>query len=155
MLKRVLRRVLERLSRGKVIRRRLPSAFGRRPIYVSPDAELKYVKLWGKVFDAELLRIACELVSEKSSVWDVGANVGIFSFAAASLARRGSVLAIEPDIWLVELLRRSARLAENRDLGIDILPAAISNRVGASTFLIANRGRASNALEEAGGRSQM
>jgi hypothetical protein len=38
----MLRRVFERLSRNRVLKRRLPSDFGSRPIYVSPDAALRF-----------------------------------------------------------------------------------------------------------------
>jgi len=38
----MLRRVFERLSRKRVLKRRLPSDFGSRPIYVSPDAALRF-----------------------------------------------------------------------------------------------------------------
>lgn len=38
------RRALRRLSRGLVLRRRLPVEFGRAPILVSPEAMLSYWK---------------------------------------------------------------------------------------------------------------
>jgi len=56
----MLRTMLERLSRGRSFKRRLPSRFGFTPLYVSPDARLKYLKLGEDAFDAELLRIVDE-----------------------------------------------------------------------------------------------
>jgi FkbM family methyltransferase len=148
------RTLLERLARGKKIRRRLPARFAPTSLYISPDSQLKYLKPGENAFDAELLRLVDEHVREDSRVWDIGANVGVFTFGAASVALRGSTLAVEPDIWLAQLLRRSHRLRSNRRLNVTVLPAAISDRNGLATLLIARRGRASNALESAGGRSQ-
>jgi len=142
------------MARGRRFKRRLPAAFGRTPFYVSPDSALKYLRLGPTAFNVNLLRIAKENVKPGSRVWDIGANVGVFTFAAAGVARDVSVLSVEADTWLVELLRLSARLRENRDLDIKVLPAAISDSQGISAFLIARRGRASNSLESSGGRSQ-
>jgi FkbM family methyltransferase len=150
----VLRTVLERLSRGRILKRRLPSRFGRIPIFVSPDARLQYLKYGEGAFDAALLRLASEQVRNDSVIWDIGANCGVFAFAAASIAIEGEVLAVEADPWLSGLLSKSAGLQENAHLKVKVLSAAISDRIGKSTFLIANRGRASNSLEESQGRSQ-
>jgi FkbM family methyltransferase len=121
---------------------------------VSPDARLYYLKPGSDAFDTELMEIVDEHVREDSVVWDIGANVGEFAFAAASVAKKGSVLAVEADIWLAQLIRKSLLLKENCGLSIQVLPSAIADRNGVATFLIANRGRASNTLEAVGGRSQ-
>ena len=150
----MLRSLLERISREKFLKRRLPLRFGRTPLYVSPDAQLKYLNLGERAFDSELLSIVSEHIHEDSIVWDIGANVGVLAFAAASIARKGTVLAIEADIWLAQLISKSARLRENRALHIRVLPCAVSDRNGIAAFLVASRGRASNALEITGARSQ-
>ena len=99
------RHTAERFSRGIVLRRRLPRDFSRLPIVVSPEASLRYWLPMSKA-DPMLYRMAKELVRTGDIVWDVGANVGLFSFSAAA---RGAlvVLAIEPDAWLCGLIRRS------------------------------------------------
>jgi hypothetical protein len=57
----------------------------------------------------ELFSLAEKLIRPGDVVWDVGANVGLFTFAAAAkTGPTGKVLAIEPDPWLGTLLRRSA-----------------------------------------------
>lgn len=151
----MLRTLVERLSRNRILKRRLPSTFGSTPIFVSPDSQLKYLKPGPQAFDLDLLRVAHAYIREQSIVWDIGANVGVFAFAAASIARKGSVLAVEPDIWLAQLIRKSAALAENLSLTVQVIPAAVSARNGIASLLIAKRGRASSCLESAGGRSQM
>jgi hypothetical protein len=101
----MLRRVAEILSRGVVLKRRLPTQFGSGPLFVSPDSGLKYYRLDLKTADPTLFRMAAELVRPGDIVWDIGANVGLFTFAAAGLASpRGHVIAVEPDTWLVSLL---------------------------------------------------
>ncbi len=150
-----VRTLLERLARNRSWKRRLPAALGGRPIVVSPDAQLGLLKPGAAAFDADLLRVARERIRPGSEVWDVGANVGVFTLAAAVAARPGRVLAIEADPWLAGLIRRSAAEPANGDLAIDVLAAAIADHDGTSTFLIAERGRSSNSLELAGGRSQM
>jgi FkbM family methyltransferase len=148
----MIRLLIERLLRNTVVKRRLPSAFGSIPLYVSPDAQLKYLK---PRFDEDLLEVVSTWIQPDSIVWDVGANVGVFALAAAARAAEGQVLAIEPDIWLAGLIGKSVTLTPRLVPRISVLPAAISSKNGVETFLIANRGRASNALESAGGRSQM
>lgn len=150
----MIRSIIEKLSRGKSFKRRLPLEFRSTPLYVSPDAQLKYLKIGEGSFDIELLRITREYICEDSNVWDIGSNIGVFAFAAASIALKGSTLAIEADNWLVQLMRKSSSLRENSALNIKILGSAISDRNGVATFLIANRGRASNCLEAVGGRSE-
>lgn len=98
----VLRRILRSFSRGVVLKRRLPKEFGRTPLFVYPEATLAYWRHDLCSVDPFLLSIAHELVRPSMSVWDVGANVGLFSFAAAALG--ANVLAIEPDTWLANLI---------------------------------------------------
>jgi FkbM family methyltransferase len=102
-----------------------------------------------------LFRIAREHVRDGHVVWDVGANVGLFSFAASFLAgASGSVLAIEADTWLAGLLRRSAGAGRRDVAPVAILPAAASDSVGIARFQIARRGRASNFLASSPGSNQ-
>lgn len=151
----MLRTLAERIFRNRIIKRRLPAVFGSAPLYVSPDSQLKYLRLGAKAFDAQLLRIASEEVEAGSIVWDIGANVGVFTFAAASKARGGTVVAVEADIWLAQLIRKSAALKQNASLQISVLPAAVSDRNSVEVFMISGRGRARNSLASEGGRSQM
>ena len=151
----ILRKIVERLSRGKVIKRRISVNGKSIPLLVSPDAQLKYLKLGAGVFDQDLINIAEQYLKDNSNVWDVGANVGVFTFAASSVAHKGTVVSIEADIWLANILRKTAMFKEYSNNTICVLPVAISNDNSVASFMVAARGRASNALEAAGGRSQM
>lgn len=141
----MFRALLERLSRGVVLERRLPADLGGFAVLVSPDASLRFWFRDLAAADPVLFDAARELVRPGDVVWDVGANVGLFSFAAAGLSRPdGRVLAIEPDPWLAQLVKRSAAL--NPDLGgrFNVLQAALTERAGDAVLHIARRGRAAN-----------
>ena len=65
-----LRHLAERFSRGVILRRHLPRQFQSLPLYVSPEAGLRYWR-WGlKTVDPMLFRMARELVRTGSVVWD-------------------------------------------------------------------------------------
>jgi FkbM family methyltransferase len=143
----VLRRILEDSSRRLVLRRRLPAPFGQARIYASTEGGLRYLRPRTSGIDPTLIGLAAELIRAGDTVWDIGANVGLFSFAAAAAAGpRGRVLAVEPDARLVGLLRRSA--AANRRLArVDVLGTAVADRVGVARFHIARRNRSTSYLE--------
>lgn len=142
-----LRTLVERLSRGRRLQRRLPQEFGRRPIIVSPDAALRWLKPGEAAFDPEVTDAVRALVRRGDLVWDFGANVGLFALASAARSGRPA-LCIEADPFLADLLRRTATLPANRDLKLDVLCAAVGDRPRTAEFAIAGRGRASSGLAE-------
>lgn len=148
----VPRKLLERFSRGRILKRHLPASFGSVPIIVSPDASLQF---WKPRVKSDLFDFAREFVRPGDVVWDVGANVGLFTVSAAQMAGvSGRVIAVEADVWLAGLLRKSAAIQPGTSAGIQIIPAAVSNATAIAQFNIAQRGRASNFLVGAGGSSQ-
>jgi FkbM family methyltransferase len=111
---------------------------------------LRYWRTDLRRVDPDLLRLA-SAVQSGSVVWDVGANVGLFSFAAASRAgESGRVVAVEPDLDNLRLLARSQEAAS--EVGgyapVEIMPCAVAG-IGtrAARFEIAKRARSSNALQ--------
>ena len=102
-----VRRYLESLSRGVVFRRRLPANLGGASVWVTPESRLRFWYPGLGSNDPWLLNMARQFIRPNDRVWDVGANVGLFAFAASYTA--GQVLAVEPDAVLVNLLRRTAR----------------------------------------------
>ena len=89
----MFRRLLERSMRRLVFRRRLPAEFENAVLYVSPAAGLRYIFRPMANIDPPLLMAAQTLVFKRDDViWDIGANVGLFSLAAAVRAGdRGQV----------------------------------------------------------------
>lgn len=154
-LRGTLRRLAERSSRERVLRRSLPADLGGGTLFVSPDAALR---LWHPRLDSvdpSLFDWVRELVSPGAVVWDVGANVGMFSLPAAHrCGPSGRVLAIEPDSWLSGLLRRSAAARPPSSAEVVVLNAAVADRCCATELAISERGRAGNHLLSVEGSTQ-
>jgi FkbM family methyltransferase len=147
----MIRTIVERMSRGVVLRRRLPARFGGDVLYVTPDASLRHWRLDMEKIDPQIFNLLPRIIRSGDRIWDVGANVGIFGFAAANLAgESGKVLVIEPDTWLVSLLRRSAQRPGRPRAEVEVLPIAVSDRMCMTRFNIARRGRAASHLAGVG-----
>jgi predicted RNA methylase len=125
----VFRRILKSVSRGAVVRRRLPKEFGNVALFVTPESALSYWRWDVSKVDPFLLSMARELVQPRMIVWDIGANVGLFSFAAAALGAQ--VVAVEPDAWLASLIHRSVL---TNKLPVTVLAAAVSDRPGIGNY---------------------
>jgi FkbM family methyltransferase len=69
-----------------------------------------------------------ESIPEASILWDIGANVGLYSVYAAIL-KKCQVIAIEPSIFNLELLARNIYLNKLQEQ-ISILPIALSDSLG-------------------------
>jgi FkbM family methyltransferase len=141
------RAILERLTHRVIVRRRLPPPFAGTRIYTSSEGGLRYLRPRLDAVDPALLRLVCEFVRPGDVVWDIGANLGLFTVAASHNAGPGGrVLAVEPDILLARLLRRSVS-ANHAIAQVDVLPVAISDNVGVAEFCIARRNRATSHLD--------
>ena len=143
-----IRGFAEKVFRPFVFVRRLPKAHGGLPVVVSPSAGLKFLATPMANIDRQLFAFAREFVKPGAVVWDVGANVGLLSVAAAGLAgASGAVYAFEPDTWLVQLLRRTSTLQPPESAPIAVIPVAVASTVSLRTFDIAKRSRQTSHLE--------
>ncbi len=70
-------------------------------------------------------------VGRPQRLWDVGANMGWYSWTFLSHVADGQVVLLEPDPDNLELLRRTARRVGAR---ATILPMAASDRTGSARF---------------------
>jgi FkbM family methyltransferase len=142
-----IRRLVESATARFVFTRQLPAEFGRAPVRVSPSGGLKFLFRRMADIDPQLFALVKSHVRPGNVVWDVGANVGLFSFAAAAVAGpSGRVFAFEPDVWLVQLLRTSAALQPASSAKVDIVPVAVASEMRLRNFNIAARSRASSFL---------
>ena len=150
LLDRSLRLLAERVSRGVVLKRRLPPEFGGARLYVTPEARLNLWRHDLRKCDPALLELAREVIKPKDVIWDIGANVGLFAFTASHFAgSAGQVYAFEPDILLVQLMRRSTAEVPAGNAPVHLVPVAISDQVGLAEFRIAKRRAANSLLVEA------
>ena len=151
----LLRRLAERLSRDRILARRLPDRFESQRIWVSPDCALAYWRHDLEPIGRDLFSVIEQHVKPGSVVWDVGANVGLFGLAAALRAgSTGEVLTLEPDLFCADLIRRSASELPLNASRVDVLPLAASDRAGWLDFHVAARGRSTNHLDLSPGSSQ-
>jgi FkbM family methyltransferase len=143
----VLRTLVEKTTKSLVFRRRLPARLGGGSLLVSPSAGLKFLFRPLDNIDPTLFRLADEYVHTGDTVWDIGANVGLFAFAAAHLAgAEGRVFAIEPDAWLVQLLRRSALIQPKSSAPVQVIPTAAARSCDLREFDVAVRSRSASSL---------
>lgn len=74
--------------------------------------------------------------SPKSVLWDVGANIGLYSLFAAK-EKDCEVIAFEPSVFNLELLARNISL-NNLSKQITIFPLALSNKESSGLFNMSN-----------------
>lgn len=152
----VARRLAERWARGKSVTRKVCVEGKTHRIKLSPDAQLKYLKLRTYSQKNEsLIQLAETQVMDGFNVWDIGASCGVFSLAAAIANGSGKVLSVDADSWQLSLIEETKKFKENRGFEITTLCCAVSDRVDLLNFSIAERGRASNSLSMLGEQAQM
>jgi FkbM family methyltransferase len=147
-----LRRIVERASRSVKLRRRLPSRFGGTTLHVSPGAALCYYRPLDGHSWHELFEFAQNCVPRAGTVWDIGASMGVFAFAAAHIAGpEGKVLAVEADTWAVEFLKKSSRQTPLTSAPVQVCCAAIAAEVSLQIFEVPERGRSGSHLAQSAG----
>jgi FkbM family methyltransferase len=144
-----LRRLLEVLSRPVTLTRTLPARAGGLRLCVSPAASLAYWRgLDQSAFD-DLYDFSARFSAPGAVLWDVGANMGLFSFSALPrIMPGGRVHCFEPDPWARSLLERSMALNPDYAGAIALHDWAITDRSGTAVLCIPQRGRAGSHLEE-------
>lgn len=142
-----LRRTISYLGRRRTFPRRFPESLGGARFLGSTEGGLKHLKRDVAAIDPLLTWFSKQYVSNGAVVWDIGANLGLFTFMAAGLAGPGGqVVAVEADAWLVETIRRSVH--RNPGLApVSVVPAAAADVPGLSRFEIAQTSRATSHLE--------
>jgi FkbM family methyltransferase len=149
----LLRLIIARAGHNRSFRRRLPRDLGRLRFPASLEGGAKYLRLNVEAIDPMLLRFAREFVRSGCTVWDIGANVGLFSFAAAARAgETGMVLAVEADVWLVNNLRKAARWNAS-SARVVVVAAAAAEQCGIAEFTVAKANRAASYLSSTCGSS--
>jgi FkbM family methyltransferase len=151
----LLRGLAERASRGVSFRRTLRTAGGARRIYVTPEASLRYWLPRSLNSDVPLCEFAFRHLKSGQKVWDIGANIGVFTYlASAAVGSGGRVLSVEADPFISQLLIRSSLDQPAGDAVPEIITTAVSDAITLADFGVTNRSRASNHLLSSTGCSQ-
>jgi FkbM family methyltransferase len=99
--------------------------------FTSPNALTRYRSESFSIKEPETLTWL-ETIPEGSVLWDVGANVGLYSVYAAR-KRNARVFAFEPSVFNLELLSRNIFQNSVQEL-VTVVPFALSDTVGPSLF---------------------
>jgi FkbM family methyltransferase len=132
-----------------MIRWRLP--FVARPIYLRLISNASLIAdpmhQEDSIREAFLALLAALPDSEGGAFWDIGANIGLYSWSCAQARPDFRVISFEPDAKNLECLRRtSAAWNLSRH---DIVPCAVADTVGRTTFFTDEVSRATGSLEPA------
>jgi FkbM family methyltransferase len=127
--------------------KRLPNRLRNRKVIVSTRAYRRY---WTHSLDAihsDIFKAIGDWVRRNDVVWDIGANCGVFTFAAAIQAGiSGKVIAIEADLQCAALIERSVRYRVDDEAPVMICPFAISDQDGIATFEVSSYRSAASSL---------
>jgi FkbM family methyltransferase len=146
----VWRKALFRSLDRFYIRRSCVTEDGAFDAYVSAGSSLKVLNPRGLSLDPVHQRFIREWVNERSTVWDIGTNLGLFALPAALRATRGVVYGFEPDVEIVVNVLRSLRLPRNAGLKVTLFCMGISDTDGTARFQISKFSRAMSKLEGVG-----
>lgn len=151
----IIRRLLEKLMRGRVRLRKLPADAGGGKIYMSDAGGLGALLKPMSKQDPVLINAAKFMVKPGNTIWDIGGNLGIFSAVSSYLSTsKGSVYTFEPDVEIIKLLRKTAQQQSPQNAAMNIVPSAVAKTTGLRQFHIAARARASNSFADYGNTQQ-
>lgn len=154
MFSKGMRSLAKALIGERLFRRTIRLGGQKAPILVTPQAALGYLKPSRAAFDSELIVTAEKYIGSRDNVWDVGANVGVFSIAASCMTD-GFILALEPDPFLNHVLVKNFRLGSNGTKNLNAVCAAASDQQTIAKFVVVDGNRSNNFLQDSLGRSQV
>jgi FkbM family methyltransferase len=129
------------------LRKSLPVEFQRRLLVVSTKAYRRYLLHSLSKIHADLFGVVEEWVAPGMTVWDVGANCGMFTFPAAIKAGAGGrVFSFEPDLSCATLMKESQQWRRADEGMVVLCPWAISDKNGTTSFSISSYRTAANSL---------
>jgi len=130
-----------------ILKKKLPAPWNR-TMWVSTRSYRRYFYRSLGYVHADLLEAVKRWVKPGSVVWDIGANMGVFSFGAAQFAGpTGSVFAFEADVECAALMTCSLEIRGNEEAPIVVCPFVIAAESGIVPFEISSYRTAASAIQ--------
>jgi FkbM family methyltransferase len=128
-------------------RKRLPREFGGGKVIVTGRSDARVLRPGWRACAHDLMLVTRNLVTPGMCVWDLGANLGIFSAMAAFRAGpEGAVFALEANPYYADLVDRTARDLPHTYAPITVLCAAIAEARTVMNFGVSAKGHARSSL---------
>ena len=139
---------LARKLTGKfVFRKTLPREFGKARISVTSRSDIRLLTPGFHRSASDLMQVVSLYIKPGYCVWDIGANLGIFSFCASWKAgANGKVCSLEADSFYVELQHKTARSLPIGYAPVIPLCGAVSDRMGILELAIPRKGHSRSHL---------
>lgn len=135
------------ISGKLVFRKKLPHAFGRGHVNVTSRSDIRLLAPGFTRCAGDLMQVASAYIKEGSCVWDIGSNLGIFSFCASRKAgSSGRVFSLEADFFYVDLQHKTTRSLPAGYAPVSPLCAAVSDSMAILDLSIPKRGHSRNHL---------
>ncbi len=144
----ILRKMVGPLTFSK----RLPQEFGGGKMIVAPSSDIKFLIPGFSRFSQDLFLVASRYVKQGQCVWDLGANLGVFTFAAAwKVGSAGKVYCLEADPFYAHQIHRTRTSLPDGYGKVTPLCAAVADRTGLLDLCVPFRGHSRNHLAEVSG----
>lgn len=140
-------KLVRKIAGNFVFRKALPSKFGHAKINVTSRSDIRLLVPGFERSVPDLLQVASRYIEKGNCVWDLGSNLGIFSFCASWMAGvNGKVYSLEADSFYAELQHKTASSLPPRYAPVIPLCAAVADSVGILELAISKRGHSRNHL---------
>lgn len=142
-----LARIARKITAPFLFTKRLPADFGSHKILVTSQSDIRLLAPGLNASGSDLFAVIRRLIRKDDVVWDIGSNLGIFTFTAAIAAGRNAwVYSLEADPRYADLQTRTLAQFTNDSASIRILCAAASDELGMADFAIPRSGHSKNHL---------
>lgn len=144
-----------RKATGQLIfKKRLPKKIGRASIYVTSRSDVRLLAPGFSWSAGDLVAVADRYVKRGSVTWDIGSNLGIFSFCSALRAGPGGqVYSLEADPRYADIQFRTLLKFPEDAARIHVLCAAVADQVGLVELWVPKKGHSRSHLAQVKGNS--
>jgi FkbM family methyltransferase len=154
LMKQSLVKVVRKVTSSFLFKKTLPPDFNREKIIVSSRSDIRLLAPGLEQAAGDLFTVVRKYVSPNDVVWDIGSNLGIFTFCSAiKTQRNGSVFSLEADSRYADIQSQTLKTFSEEAGTVSILCAAVADQLGILELLIPKKGHARNHLKVVTGNS--